>query len=383
MLHYAKGVAHAALGEVDEAERRAGAVPRGASRACRTTRYLFNNTCPRPPRRRGARCSTARSRTGGATSTRRSRSCARRSQLDDTLPVRRAVGLDAAGPPRARRAAARAGPTSRRPPPSTAPTSGWTRRSAGRASTRRTSGACTATTSACAGWAGRRRRALIRPRLDLALARATVPIARLVLLPGVGDRGRLIGQAGRCARTRAAAVGAAFHRVAVLVDAAEPDRVVRVDDRPARAVAAVAVGVVQQVRVEHEHVAGGEPGPDERGGVDRRRIDLEPLRLGAERRVVDVLRVAAERQAGARPWLPGITSSGPFSSVVSSSATKHVTSSSVCARQQQLQSWCHGKPDPPGSFRFSLSSNRSTRSPRIASAGAVTGDRATAPRTRR
>ena len=78
-------------------------------------------------------------------------------------------------------------------------------------------------------------------------------------------------------------------------------------------------------------------------------------------------------------WLPRITSSGPFSSVASSSATKHVTSWSVCARQQQLQSWCHGKPEPPGSFRFSLSSNRSTRSPRIASAGAVTrGSRASA-----
>ena len=59
-------------------------------------------------------------------------------------------------------------------------------------------------------------------------------------------------------------------------------------------------------------------------------------------------------------WLPGITSSGPFSSVASSSATKHVTSSSVDARQQQLQSWCHGKPAPPGSFRFSLSSNSAT-----------------------
>ena len=150
-------------GDLAAAEREREPVPRGAARACPDTRYLFNNTCRRHPRRRRARCWTARSTTAAATSTRPSRHLRRSVELDDNAALRRAVGLDAADPPRAGRAAARAGPRRARPRRSTGPTWGSTTRSAGPASTPTTSGACTATTSACAVSASQPRPTLVRP----------------------------------------------------------------------------------------------------------------------------------------------------------------------------------------------------------------------------
>ena len=45
MLHYAKGVAHAATGRHRRRRAQRRAVPRRRRAACRTRRYLFNNTC--------------------------------------------------------------------------------------------------------------------------------------------------------------------------------------------------------------------------------------------------------------------------------------------------------------------------------------------------
>ena len=155
--------------------RPAARCSRAAARACRRARYLFNNTCldilaiaerdagrrDRVPPRRPRRRLRPPARGGGA---------GRRPA------VRRAVGLDAADPPRAGRAAAGAGPRrggrgglSRRP---------RARRhaAAGPASTPTTSGACTASTNACSALGKTSEAAIIKPRLDLALARATVPV---------------------------------------------------------------------------------------------------------------------------------------------------------------------------------------------------------------
>src|SRR5215212_7139267 len=64
-------------------------------------------------------------------------------------------------------------------------------------------------------------------------------------------------------------------REAILIDSAEPRRIVGVDDRPPRLCAAVQIGVVQQVGIEVDH-----PSRRQRHGSDlihlhARRVDLE------------------------------------------------------------------------------------------------------------
>ena len=84
MMHYAKGVAHAALGDVAEAEAEQ-ALFREASVGCRragTCTTTPSRTCSRWPRR----CSRARSRTGAASTTRPSPICAPPVALEDDLP---------------------------------------------------------------------------------------------------------------------------------------------------------------------------------------------------------------------------------------------------------------------------------------------------------
>ena len=95
-------------------------------------------------------------------------------ELDDSLPYDEPWGwMQPTGTPTAHCCSSRA--TSRRPPPCTPPTSVWTRRSAGRASTPTTCGACTATTNACNGWAVSDEATIIGQQLALAGARADIP----------------------------------------------------------------------------------------------------------------------------------------------------------------------------------------------------------------
>ncbi len=107
MMHYAKGVAQAALGDVPAAEAEQALFLEAAKRVPES-RYLHNVPCLQllavaeemlerdrlPPRR--ARCGL--------------RLFARRRRARGQPALRRALGLDAADPPRARRAPARAGP---------------------------------------------------------------------------------------------------------------------------------------------------------------------------------------------------------------------------------------------------------------------------------
>ena len=149
MTHYARGVAFAATGRVDEAEeQRRCSRPR--SRGCRESRTLFNNTCldilavaaamldGELEYREGNLDDGVRAPAPGDRARRRA-------------ALRRAVGLDAADPARLRRAAARAGP--RRGGRGRLPRRPGPRRhaAAGAASIPATSGACTATTSAWCG----------------------------------------------------------------------------------------------------------------------------------------------------------------------------------------------------------------------------------------
>ena len=108
MLHYAKGVAHAALGDVAAASRAAAALPRrrraGAGHALPLQQHL-----PRHPGRRG-RDAGGRDRLPQRRLRRGLRPPAPSGRAGRQPALRRALGLDAAGAPRARRAAAGAGP---------------------------------------------------------------------------------------------------------------------------------------------------------------------------------------------------------------------------------------------------------------------------------
>ncbi len=146
MLHYAKGVAHAALGDVAARRRAAATVPR--RRRARAGHALpLQQHLPRHPRRRG-RDAGGRDRLPQRRLRRGLRPPATSGRAGRQPALRRALGLDAAGAPCARRAPAGTGPRGggggrlpRRPRPRRhAP--------AGPAGIPATSGACTATTSA-------------------------------------------------------------------------------------------------------------------------------------------------------------------------------------------------------------------------------------------
>ena len=107
LTHYAKGVALAARSRVDEAERERERFAAAVERVPES-RYLFNNTCLDI-------LAVAAAMLDGEIAYRRGdhdeafAHLRRAIELDDTPALRRAVGLDAADPPRLRRAAARAG----------------------------------------------------------------------------------------------------------------------------------------------------------------------------------------------------------------------------------------------------------------------------------
>ena len=157
--HYAKTAAHAALGDVAAAEREKGRFDAAVSRVP-PTRTLFNNVWLDV-------FEIASEMLDGEVEYRRGR--------HDTAfdpppghpargrpPLRRAVGLDAAGAARARRPPSnRAG--SPRPKPSIARTWGSTSASSGRAAIPTTSGASTASTSASGARAGTPRPTRSRP----------------------------------------------------------------------------------------------------------------------------------------------------------------------------------------------------------------------------
>ena len=146
MTHYARGVALRGDRAGRRGRRRARGVPRGR-RTRAGVALPVQQHLPRHPRRRRARCSTASSPTARASTTTRSRSCAGRSSSTTRCPTTsRGAGCSRPATPTARCCSSRARSSS--PRPSTPPTSGSTPRSAAPASTRATSGACTATTSA-------------------------------------------------------------------------------------------------------------------------------------------------------------------------------------------------------------------------------------------
>ena len=148
MLHYAKGVAHAALGEIAAAEDHERLFREAQARVPVIAHDLQQHVRGHPRRRR-ARCWPARSPTAGASSTKRSPTCAGRwSWTTHCRTMSRGAGCSRRATRSARSSSSRGGsPTPRR---STGPTSASTAASAGHASTPRTCGACTATTNACA-----------------------------------------------------------------------------------------------------------------------------------------------------------------------------------------------------------------------------------------
>ena len=155
MTHYAQGVAHAATGQMAEAEAARDAFLAAArwsrTRAtCSTTRARTSSPSP-------ARCSTASSSTGAAGSTPPSSTCAVRSRSTTRCPTTsRGAGCSPRATPMARCCSSRVG--SRRPRASTPRTLATTRRSRARPGTPGTCGACTATTSASSAWARASRR---------------------------------------------------------------------------------------------------------------------------------------------------------------------------------------------------------------------------------
>ena len=175
MTHYAQGVAL-------RRDRADGARPRRRatrssppSRAC-PTRATCSTTPARTSSPSPGRCSTASSSTGSGRVRRGVRAPAPGDRARRRAALRRAVGLDAADAPRLRRAAARAGPgrggrSGLRRGPGLRPAD-----PALVAGTPGTSGACTATTSASSGWAGPSAARIVKQQLDVALARADVPI---------------------------------------------------------------------------------------------------------------------------------------------------------------------------------------------------------------
>ena len=123
-IHYGRGVAHAAKGQLPQARAEREAFAAAYARIP-DSRYLFNNTARDilADRRRDAR---RRNRLPRRTIRRRVRPPAARDRTRRLTPLRRTVGLDAADPPRLRRAAARAGPRRGGRRRCTPPTSGWT-----------------------------------------------------------------------------------------------------------------------------------------------------------------------------------------------------------------------------------------------------------------
>ena len=175
MLHYAKGVAHAALGEVGEAEReQALLAARHRARAGHAVPVQQHR--PRPPRGRGADA-RRRDRLPAGRVRSRVRATARGGRAGRRAAVRRAVGMDAAGrvTRSARCCSSRAAPRRRSPS---------TRADLGLDATLRRPCRHPENVWSLHGYHECLRRlgrddeaALVRPRLDLALARATVPIA--------------------------------------------------------------------------------------------------------------------------------------------------------------------------------------------------------------
>ncbi len=107
MLHYAKGVAYAAMGDVAAAEQQQRSFAEAFARVP-DSRYLFNNTS-RDILAVASEMLERRDRVPQGRLRRRLRAPAPLGRAGRQPPVRRAVGLDAAGPARARRAPARAG----------------------------------------------------------------------------------------------------------------------------------------------------------------------------------------------------------------------------------------------------------------------------------
>ena len=109
LTHYAKGVAYAAGARVDEAQREREAAHRRGAPAS-PTRATCSTTPPRTssPSRAAMLDGEIAYRSGRLR--RRLGAPAARDRARRHAPLRRAVGLDAARPPRLRRAAARAGP---------------------------------------------------------------------------------------------------------------------------------------------------------------------------------------------------------------------------------------------------------------------------------
>ena len=107
MTHYARGVARAATGQVGEAATQRGAVRRRRGAGPGVADHLQQHLPGHPRRGRGH----AGRRTGipEGQPRRRVRPAAPRRGTRRRAPLRRAVGLDAAGPARSRRAAARTG----------------------------------------------------------------------------------------------------------------------------------------------------------------------------------------------------------------------------------------------------------------------------------
>ena len=108
MLHYAKGVAHAATGDLAAADEQRRLF-REAHARVPDTRYLFNNTCLDALAVAGAMLDGEIEYRRGALR-RRLRAPAPLGRARRQPALRRALGLDAADPPRAGRAAARTGP---------------------------------------------------------------------------------------------------------------------------------------------------------------------------------------------------------------------------------------------------------------------------------
>ncbi len=154
-IHYGRGVAHAAKGQLPQARAERDAFAEAYARIP-DTRYLFNNT---------ARdiLAIAGEMLDGEIDYREGRfddafaHLRRAIELDDSLPYDEPWGW--MQPTRhAYGALLLEQGVSRRPPRCTPPTSGWTQRLRGRVSTLAMSGACTATTNACNGWAAPKRR---------------------------------------------------------------------------------------------------------------------------------------------------------------------------------------------------------------------------------
>ena len=189
MMHYAKGVAlrrHSATSPRPRRERDCSGPRR---RACPTSRYLSTTPAwtswPSP-----RRCWRARSPTARASSTTPSPTCARSVELDDACPTTsRGAGCSRRAMRSARCCSSRA--ASRRPRRSTAPTSASTAAARAPASIRRMSGACTATTNACARL-GKPPRPRSSASASTSPRRAPTCRSALLLLPRGGDACRLL-----------------------------------------------------------------------------------------------------------------------------------------------------------------------------------------------